>query len=47
MKEALQACFEVLKKNDIHIGHFRSDSAAYRKDVGEVVEKTLLTFIFA
>jgi hypothetical protein len=44
MKETLQSCFEGLKKNNIHIEHFRSDSAAYQKDVIEAAEKNSTYF---
>jgi hypothetical protein len=44
MKETLQHCFEGLRKNNIHIEHFRSDSAAYQKEVVEVVEKNSTHF---
>lgn len=44
MNETLQTCFEGLKKNNIYIEHFRSDSAAYQKDVVEVAEKNSTYF---
>ena len=44
MDETLKKCFECLKQNHIHIEHFRSDSAAYQKDVVEVVEKNSTYF---
>lgn len=39
MNETLAKCFQQLKNNNIHIEHFRSDSAAYQQSVVEEVEK--------
>lgn len=44
MDEALTACFQLLKDNDIYIEHFRSDSAAYQQSVVEVVEENCAHF---
>lgn len=44
MDETLTACFESLKKNGVHIEHFRSDSAAYQQSVVEVAEKNCSNF---
>ena len=44
MDETLKKCFECLRQNDVHIEHFRSDSAAYQEDVVEVVEKNSTYF---
>ncbi len=44
MDETLKKCFAALKANNIHIEHFRSDSAAYQKDVVEVAEKNCTYF---
>lgn len=44
MDETLTACFHSLKNNNIHIEHFRSDSAAYQQSVVEVVEKNCTDF---
>lgn len=44
MSETLEKCFQQLKNNDIHIEHFRSDSAAYQQHVVEVVEKNCTYF---
>lgn len=44
MDETLKKCFAGLKANNIDIEHFRSDSAAYQKDVVEVVEKNCTYF---
>jgi|SRR5882672_177487 len=44
MDETLKKCFAGLKSNNIHIEHFRSDSAAYQKDVVETVEKNCTYF---
>ncbi len=44
MNETLAVCFESLKNNNIHIGSFRSDSAAYQQSVVEVVEKNCTHF---
>lgn len=44
MDETLKKCFAGLEANNIHIEHFRSDSAAYQKDVVDVVEKNCTYF---
>ena len=44
MDETLATCFGLLKKNGIHIEHFRSDSAAYQQSVVEVAEKNCVNF---
>ena len=44
MDETLKKCFAGLKANNIHIEHFRSDSAAYQKEVVEVAEKNCTYF---
>lgn len=44
MDKTLKRCFESLKNNDIHIEHFRSDSAAYQQSVVEVVEQNCTHF---
>lgn len=44
MDETLEKCFAGLKANSIHIEHFRSDSAAYQKNVVNVVEKNCTYF---
>jgi len=44
MDETLKKCFAALKTNNIHIEHFRSDSAAYQKDVVDVAEKNCTYF---
>ena len=44
MDETLKKCFAALEANNIHIEHFRSDSAAYQQLVVEVVEKNCTHF---
>lgn len=44
MKETLERCFDQLKQASIRIDKFRSDSAAYQKDVIELNEKRDHTF---
>ncbi len=44
MNETLEKCFQQLKNNNIHIEHFRSDSAAYQQTVVEQVEKNCSYF---
>jgi len=44
MNETLEKCFQQLKNNNIHIEHFRSDSAAYQQTVVEQVEKNCTCF---
>jgi peroxiredoxin len=39
MARTLKQCFETFKKNGIQIKHFRSDSAAYQKEVVQQAEK--------
>lgn len=44
MNETLEKCFQQLKNNNIHIEHFRSDSAAYQQLVVEEAEKNCTCF---
>ena len=44
MNETLTKCFQQLKNNNIHIEHFRSDSAAYQQLVVEETEKNCTFF---